>query len=169
MKTRHRLAIAAIILRAASATGQASPPTPCVTDPNARRFDFWVGEWEVRVAAGAVVGHSVVERVSGQCALLENWTAAGGGTGKSLNAYNRQLNRWQQFWVGQGGGVTEYRNSEWKGDTLVFTTEPVSAAPLQRLSFVARPDGTVRQFGETSNNAGRTWTTQYEFFYHRRT
>jgi len=29
-------------------------------------------------------------------------------------------------------------------------------------------DSTVRQHGELSNDGGATWTTTYDFYYHRR-
>jgi len=93
-----------------------------------------------------------------------------GGTGKSINAYNPVLHMWQQFWVGEFGAVTEYRESEWLGDTLSFrASSMLNGQPLtMRLSFNPLPDGSVRQFGEQSTDGGKTWTTTYEFFYRRR-
>lgn len=143
---------------------------PCQTDPNRWRFDFWVGEWNVENRAGQAAGRSSVQVVSGGCGLLENWTAPNGSTGKSLNTYNPALGHWQQFWVGQFGAVTEYRDSEWRGDTLIFhaaSTGNASKPSLLRLSFNPMPDGSVRQFGEQSTDSGRTWTVAYELFYRR--
>jgi hypothetical protein len=141
---------------------------PCASRPEARKFDFWVGEWEVRSGQGRVVGHSRIEIVSGQCALLENWTDASGATGKSLNAYNPSLNRWQQFWVGQGGGVTEFRDSHWEESSLVFTAmiSPDSVR-RHRLTFTPLSSDLVRQLGEQSDNGGASWTVRYDFTYHR--
>jgi hypothetical protein len=143
---------------------------PCRTDPNRRRFDFWIGEWNVENRAGQAAGRSSVQAVSGGCGLLENWTAPNGSTGKSLNTYNPELGRWQQFWVGQFGAVTEYRDSEWRGDTLTFHATSHGTAGkemLLRLSFNPLPDGSVRQFGEQSADDGKTWTVAYELFYRR--
>src|ERR1700741_5316479 len=61
------------------------PPTVCVNDPERHRFDFWIGEWDVTTPDGKPAGSSVIESVSGGCALLENWTSRSGGRGKSLN------------------------------------------------------------------------------------
>src|ERR1041385_3383876 len=132
---------------------------PCESDVNRRRFDFWIGEWNVETRAGQPAGKSSVQRVSGGCGLLENWTAPNGSTGKSLNTYNPELGQWQQFWVGQFGAVTEYRESEWHGDTLVFhaTSHPnAGTEQLLRLSFTPLPGGSVRQFGEASKDHGKT-------------
>ncbi len=141
---------------------------PCRNDPDARRFDFWIGEWNVTPASAPNVaaGTSVVQRVSGGCALLENWTASNGGEGKSLNAFNTNTKQWQQFWVGQTGGVVEFRTSTWVGATLVFRT--TAGTPIHRLSFTSVDSITVRQFGETSADSGKTWLVSYDFHYHRK-
>lgn len=146
-------------------------PAPCASDPDRRRFDFWAGDWDVVNKDGALVGRSNVHVVSGGCGLLENWTSLRGPTGKSLNAYNPQTHQWQQYWVGQGGLVTEYRESTWDGKSLSFISRPPASterAPMLRLTFTPLDDGSVRQHGEQSTDGGTTWTTTYDFFYRRK-
>jgi len=144
-------------------------PTPCLTDPDFRRFDFWVGEWDVTAKGGAPVGKSSVQSVSGGCGLLENWTAGNGATGKSLNTYNGQTKQWMQFWVGQGGGLTEYTESEWHDGAVTFFSKPTGPkTAFQRLTFTPLNDSTVRQFGEISTDGGKIWKVGYDFYYHRR-
>lgn len=166
-----RALLLALALAPATAVVAQRPPSPCLTDTNARRFDFWVGEWNVSPAhSTTVVGHSVIQKVAGACALLENWTATNGHEGKSLNAYNAGTGQWQQFWVDQSGRVTEYRESHWRGDTLVLLahgTTPQGSSGLQRLSFFPIDTRTVRQLGESSTDDGRSWVVQYDFYYHR--
>lgn len=148
-----------------------TPPTPCLTDPNFRKFDFWVGEWDVTLPnATVVVGHSVIQVISTGCALLENWTATNGSDGKSINTYNRAVGQWQQYWIGSGGEFTDYRESHWDGPTLVYLTRPTSpqGAPLQRLSFTPIDPNTVRQFGEASSDGGTTWKLTFDLHYHRK-
>jgi hypothetical protein len=144
---------------------------PCRGQPEARRFDFWVGEWDVQNAAGQPVGKSSIQLIAGDCGLLENWTDGRGSTGKSINAYNPATKSWQQFWVGQFGGVTEYRESTWSGTTLVYIargTRPDGTPVLQRLCFTPLSTDKVRQHGELSTDGGSTWTTGYDFTYVRR-
>lgn len=146
-------------------------PTPCSNDPERRKFDFWVGEWTVTTAGGTVVGSSVVQTINGGCSLLENWTSGRGSTGKSLNSFNPLISKWQQYWVDQTGGVTEYRDSEWRNGSLSFlahTAQPTGGSMLQRLTFSALSDSVVRQHGERSTDDGKTWSTTYDFYYHRR-
>ena len=169
---RIRVLVASSLLLAGPVLGHgqppANPPTPCVNDADHRRFDFWVGDWDVTTKGGAPVGTSSVQVVSGGCALLENWTALNGSTGKSLNAFVPATGQWRQFWVGQGGAVTDYAESTWSDGAITFLSRPnAPKLPYQRLTFTPLADGTVRQFGEISTDSGRTWKTGYDFYYHR--
>ena len=141
---------------------------PCMSDPEARRFDFWIGEWTVHPVNAPTVkaGESSVQRVSGGCALLENWTAANGAEGKSLNAYNGTTRQWQQFWIGQSGGVIEFRESSWDGNRLTLLAK--GGTTWQRMSFSPVDANTTRQTGETSTDQGKTWTVGYDFHYRRK-
>jgi hypothetical protein len=69
----------------ASATTAQTAPTPCAAQAERHQFDFWIGDWDVTTQGGTSVGSSVIQSVSGGCALLENWTGNRGGHGKSLN------------------------------------------------------------------------------------
>ena len=147
-------------------------PTPCADAAERHRFDFWLGEWDVTTKGGTNVGSSAVQSVSGGCALLENWTSASGGHGKSLNAYNPAVGQWQQYWIGQDGNPTEFRESTWEGRSIVFRAHAPAAgkspATEQRLTFSPVDSTTVRQHGENSTDGGATWTTTYDFYYHRK-
>ncbi len=143
------------------------PPavTPCMDVAERRAFDFWVGDWDVTTPDGTPQGKSSVQSMAGGCGLLENWTALNGMTGKSLNAYNPAEKHWQQYWVGQGGLVTEYRESEMHDKSIAFYTR--SPGRATRLTFTPMSDGTVRQFSEASTDGEKTWTVQYDYRYHR--
>jgi tetratricopeptide (TPR) repeat protein len=138
---------------------------PCVARAESHQFDFWVGDWKVVNAAGQPAGRSVVQKILGQCVILENWTDGQGGEGKSLNAYNAQLKMWQQFWTDQYGAVTEYRESQWVGNALRLTAH--TGDTQIRMTFTPVDSNTVRQFGETSTDGGKTWATSYDLYYHR--
>jgi len=66
---------------------------PCMAQPEYSQFDFWVGDWEVRNPQGQIVGSSSIQKVVNGCVILENWTSASGGTGKSLNYYNAAIGK----------------------------------------------------------------------------
>ena len=144
---------------------------PCLTRDESRRFDFWVGEWEVKNAQGQPAGQSSVQRLLEGCALYENWTDLQGGGGKSLNSYNTDVKQWQQFWTDQYGRVTEYRESERTPEKglrfLAHQGTPQHQTQI-RMTFTPIDAKTVRQFGETSTDGGKSWTTSFDLYYHRR-
>lgn len=105
------------------------------------------------------------------CVLLENWENGNGTfSGKSFNVFNRNDKQWQQTWVDDKGGKTEYSGGLSNG-SMVLTTKPqmknADTTMVNRMTFTLQPDGSVRQHGEFSVNGGSTWSTQYDLYYKR--
>jgi tetratricopeptide (TPR) repeat protein len=144
---------------------------PCISRSESHLFDFWIGEWTVTTPQGQPAGRSSVQQILSQCVIFENWTDRQGGEGKSFNAYNTDYNIWQQFWTDQYGRVTEYRQSERTPEGgLRFTAKQVmpTGPALLRMTFTPIDRNTVRQFGETSTDSGKSWTVGYDLYYHRK-
>lgn len=135
---------------------------PCKTLPEARQLDFWVGEWDVRDPQGHLVGHSSIQLILNDCVVLENWSGALGGTGKSMNFWDKQHRRWQQTWVDDRGNVTEYTGQ------LVDGSLRYATADGQRLTFTPLAGGRVRQLAEASSDGGKSWVVRYDLMYGRR-
>jgi len=101
-----------LLASALSLTASAEPSTaatasePCNAQ-EFRQFDFWLGDWDVAsTASGVARGTSHISREIGGCVIWENWTSSGSGYfGKSYNTYNVSLQRWEQYWVDNQGGV----------------------------------------------------------------
>jgi tetratricopeptide (TPR) repeat protein len=143
---------------------------PCKKNPRNREFDFWVGEWDVKSPAGALLGQSSVQSIIESCVVYENWTGNTGYVGKSFNFYNPTRKKWQQTWVDGQGQALEFFG-EIKEGSMAYTGEAPGAdgkTQLQRLTFTPRADGTVRQFWETSDDGGKTWQVAFEGIYHRK-
>ena len=157
------LALTALPLHAQQA------PRGC-PDPAQRQFDFWVGEWEVTDSAGTrTMGTSEVTREENGCLVHEHWHGRGGGSGQSLNYYDPS-GRWQQDWVGSGGGILHLAGGL-DGTAMVLTgasKQPNGASQLQKVSWIPQPDGRVRQFWQVSNDGGATWTVSFDGWYRRR-
>src|SRR5215469_9182743 len=78
---------------------------PCKYKPEYQQFDFWIGEWDVKqTGIDQQVGSSSIQKILDGCVVLENWTGGIGGTGKSLNIYDSNTNKWEQYWVDSTGG-----------------------------------------------------------------
>ena len=149
---------------------------PCLKDPRAREFDFWVGEWDV-FATGTtqLVGKSRIDNASGGCMILENWTAVGGPAhnGKSMNFVDPITSKWIQVWVGSSGinyiNITRFYDGEYKDGAMrfVFDREQQGQKMIGRFIFYNESPNQVRQFSEQSADNGKTWTTNYDYTYKR--
>jgi hypothetical protein len=142
---------------------------PCNYDPRFREFDFWVGEWEVTTADGAVAGTNRISREELGCTLIERWSGASGGTGTSLNYFDPVSGNWVQHWVGVGviidiaGGL---RDGSMRLSGHVHYIGNGQTKPF-RGTWTALDDGRVRQFFEESQDEGESWQTWFEGFYSR--
>ena len=149
---------------------------PCKADAHKREFDFWVGEWDVFVTGtNNKAGHSLVQKASGDCMILENWTALGPAphNGKSMNYVNTQTNKWEQLWIGSAGGpgyVTRFYDGEYKDSVMqfIFEANGPQGKVAGRFRFFNQGPDQVRQLSETSADGGQTWTTNYDFTYKRK-
>jgi len=144
---------------------------PCAQQQRFQDFDFWIGEWDVRLANGTLAGSNIIKPVERGCALTEYWTNANSGTGMSINYLDKASNEWVQVWHGEDGsqiiirgGLTDdgmalegYINYVGNGTT----------APFRGL-WTPLPDGRVRQYFEQSNDGGSTWVPWFEGFYTRK-
>jgi len=167
------LLVAGLLIRPAHApalTAQTTPTAPPTCDaPEHRQLDFWVGSWDV-TTGGKEAGANLVTREESGCLIHEHWKGAQGGTGQSLNFYNREDGAWHQVWVSSTGNVLDL-TGHYANGTLTYMGEsrqPDGSTLRHRLSFRANPDGTVRQLWETSADGGTTWTTSFDGLYTKR-
>lgn len=163
-------AFAVLILASTPAAASAQQPPAACDGPGHAEFDFWVGSWRVTNPAGATVGHNRIERVSRGCALLENWTSAGGGDGRSLNFHDPVRDAWHQVWVGADGVILRLTGGLERPGRMVLTGEPRPArggTVRDRITWTLQPDGTVEQNWQISTDDGATWQTAFLGTYHR--
>ncbi|HMH22031.1 MAG TPA: tetratricopeptide repeat protein [Puia sp.] len=149
---------------------------PCSADEKARQFDFWIGEWDVYNQAKLLSGHSLIQRISGGCAILENYTTAHTYEGKSINYYEGSIGKWEQVWVGSGGirdpakDIQHFVNGEYRDGAMRFTFETTVNGQKATGNFIfynLGPDK-VRQYQETSVDGGKTYQLGYDLTYIRR-
>ena len=142
-----------------------------------RQFDFWIGDWEVFGKNGSKAGDSHIELILDSCIILENWKSATATkgiyySGKSFNTYNASTGQWQQTWVDNVGGTTEYLKGAAEQDKVIFHADNQKANDgkifQRRLTFHRLSKDKVRQHGERSNDGGKTWTTDFDLEYRRR-
>jgi len=151
--------------------------TPCTTDPIYRQFDFWIGDWEVYAKNGKKAGDSKIELILDSCIILENWKSASSRNGffyagKSFNTYNSNTKQWQQTWVDNVGGTTEFLEGHYDDNKMIFVTRPFQLSKdtfaVRKLTFYNLEPNKVRQHSEISKDNGLTWTTEYDLEYRRK-
>ena len=150
----------------ALATKFAALAAPCV-QPGApwRQLDFWVGSWDVYDRSGNRVGQSRIERILGDCVVLENWKGA--GEGKSWNTWNAARKRWEQSWVDSSATPIFFTGQLEDGVMVYHSDQPQpDGAPYERrLTFTPLPGHRVRQLSRGTADGGKTWSTEYDFIY----
>lgn len=151
-------------------TAQATPPPPlCASEAHAA-FDFWVGEWDVYPTAGGnKVAESSIRRLHNGCAVREQWMPLGGAGGSSLNSLDTATGRWNQVWIGSGGGTVHFEGGLVDGAMVLNGYWSNINGPgqhgLVRMTYTPGEDGSVRQFGQVSFDHGLTWQVSFDFTY----
>lgn len=166
-----------LVLLLASAMDSSAQKTPCSSDPEYRQFDFWIGEWEVYAKSGKKAGDSKIELILDSCVIIENWksSSARNGffySGNSFNTYNTATKQWQQTWVDNMGGTTEFLQGHYESNKMTFVSRPFpfsnDTLAIRRLTFYNLAPNRVRQHGEISKDNGTTWMTEYDLEYRRK-
>lgn len=141
-----------------------------------RQFDFWVGEWEAYGVKDQKAGDSKISVILDSCVILEEWTGTPNQgfiyTGKSFNSYNAATKQWQQTWTDNTGNTTEFMRGEGSEGKIVYYADKVTGPKgenfMRRLTFTKLSNDKVRQFGERSDDTGKTWVVEYDLEYRRK-
>lgn len=140
---------------------------PCRT-PEYRKFDFWVGDWEVHAPnGGPTVGHNLVTLEQEGCLLVEHWTSSTGGqTGTSFNYYDVRDKKWHQLYLDNSGnaGAFPATAGDLVGGKMVLISDETKS-PVSRWTWYVLEPGKVRQMAEQSTDGGKTWSIVWDSVY----
>lgn len=168
MKTSPLLVAAVLVLFQQAPPPQppsAQPPRPTCQGAEHRQFDFWIGDWNVAVA-GKPAGTNRIELAQQGCVLIEHWTGAGGNTGTSMNFYDRRTSQWHQVWIDSAGNVLRLSGGLVNGAMVMESAVP--NGPRHRITWSTQEGGAVRQFWESSQDNGKTWTAAFDGLYRKK-
>jgi hypothetical protein len=151
-------------------TNAAPAPADCVD------ADFLIGEWDV-LRDGKVTNGSKFEAVNRHCALVWTWTMVGGDrVTVTFMAYDVGARNWELLVSWAGGRRQRYVNGTFSRNVmhdgveateLRFETTGRDGQP-QHFSIFAMPDGTIREWEETSADGGKSWKQDYDLVWRRK-
>jgi len=147
-----------------------SPLAKACAQAERSQLDFWVGHWDVYPTGTAkLIAHSLIEKLYSGCAIRENWMPLGGTGGGSLSAWNPKTGKWHQTWMDSSGATVEF-DGGLVGDTMTIMGNWANViAPgkdgVVRMSYRRNPDGSVRQWGEVTQDGGKSWSPSFDFTY----
>ena len=161
--------IACAGLLAAPAFAQAPPANACA-QPERAQLDFWIGHWDVYpTGTTKLIAHSLIEKLYGGCAIRENWMPLGGTGGGSLSAWDPKTGKWHQTWMDSSGATVQFEGGL-VGDTMTIAGLWANVvAPgrdgVVRMNYRRNADGSVRQWGEVTQDGGKSWSPSFDFTY----
>lgn len=147
----------------------AAQQAPCLGAPY-RAFDFWIGTWDVIGANGSVAGRNVITAGNNGCTIHESYSTPRGYTGQSINAFDASRNRWHQTWSDNSGLLLLLDGESPRPGVMVLQgarRDGQGREILDRITWTANADGSVRQHWENSSDGGATWTTSFDGRYVR--
>ena len=174
---RRLIAAAILALSLGAMAAKAVTPlpsnSPCAEQKGYKRLDFWLGNWDVVDASGAVVGSADIKHILNGCAVQFLWKDPDGSETLELFYYVPALRSWRQVLVSDGGRTQERSMSDAAGTSEIlqfegiFTTSAGHTA-YNRSSVIRRSADEVHQRIERSLDR-KKWETTFEATYKRRT
>ena len=150
---------------------QTQPPKGC-DSPEARQFDFWVGDWDLTYDDAGKVGksHNHIARILDGCALLEEFRGPPGTPleGRSLSTFDRLTHRWKQTWTDNTAAWLDFAGGFADG-RMVLSREAGKDGKhfLQRMVWEEIRRDSLEWLWQRSDDGGRTWKTQWQIHYKR--
>ncbi|MCC7446915.1 MAG: DUF1579 family protein [Anaerolineae bacterium] len=138
--------------------------------PEARQFDFWLGEWDVTWGE-ADRGTNTIRAVLDDRVILENFDGeqATPLRGMSVSTYNRALGKWQQTWVDNQGSYLDFVGELQDGRMILMRHAALNGRPImQRMVWYNITPDELDWNWERSEDAGATWSLQWHIHYHRK-
>ena len=151
---------------------------PC-SSPEARQFDFWLGEWDLSWPAeqsGGVkgersTGRNSIRQMFGDCVIEENFTTDDGKfRGHSVSVFHESAGLWRQTWVDSAGGYLVFTGS-FDGERMALSTEPEQRddeTVVQRMVFGDITEDSLEWVWQGSRDGGATWNDLWNITYRRR-
>ena len=141
-----------------------------------RDFEFWVGEWNVyKYGTDTLVGKSSIQSIIDGHAILEKYTAIGSAyEGTSLNKYNTDNGKWEQYYV-DNTGLTLHLTGQFSKNKMVLENKVTKGNEVtrNRITWESVDQDQVRQIWsqkkhKTNQNEPFNWQVIFDGIYKSR-
>jgi tetratricopeptide (TPR) repeat protein len=140
---------------------------PCISAPEFRQFDYWLGEWDVEIG-GQKLAKSSVQIILDDCVIFENYTDSRGYAGKSFSLYDAANKKWEQRYVDTTGAFHTWTGGLDNGVmSFRWDYELNGQKSFNRMTYTKEGPDHVRQVLESSTD-GKAWAKTYDGLYIRR-
>lgn len=137
--------------------------------PEYRQLDFWLGHWQVFNAAGEATATSTITSILDGCGIREEFVAASGYRGTSLNQYQRASGDWLQTWIDSTGTSTLF-HGRYNDESMTFMATGLTDANgeyVRRMRLHRVNAAEVQQESARSYDQGSHWIPEYQLVYRR--
>lgn len=178
----RRLLLPLAVLLACGCAARSAPVDPPCATPEAREFDFWLGDWDLagrmRVRPGVdewreTRSTNSIRSIMNGCVTLERFEnrTPGAWAGMSVSSWNPHTRQWQQTWVDDQGGYITLAGAFADGRMILIT--PARALPsgdtaVNRMVFHDITGDRLQWDWEVSRDGGRNWEGMWTITYRRR-
>lgn len=180
-RIRNALALATTLMTIGPGVALAQPADPACTSPEARQFDFWLGDWTIQQkilrqdgSYAEFPARTRVRPAAAGCALVEEWRgtvqffwagmeAPAELFGLSVRAWDPRSGTWNIHWLDDmNPALGEPFVGRFDGSRGTFTqtmTGPDGVERTSRITFEHPAEGVVEWSLATSRDGGESWTT----------
>lgn len=113
---------------------------------------------------GNKVGENSISKIENNCALVEHWKGALGGTGTSMNYYDKTDNTWNQLWIDSKGSILKLKG-QLKAGKMVLRSELQKGQKIDwyynQITWTPNKDGSVSQLWEVYNKQDQLLNTLF--------
>jgi hypothetical protein len=151
-------------------TAPAAAAAPPAAPPEARQFDFWLGDWDVTWGDGER-GRNRVEAILDDRVIQENFDGQASAPlrGMSLSVYSPSLGLWRQTWVDNSGSYWAFSGGFDNGRMVLGTTDVREGCAVHlRMVWHNLGRDSLDWNWERSDDEGETWKVLWHLHYQRR-
>lgn len=163
--------LCALVLSGSTPSFSQGEAGPCGI-PEARQFDFWLGNWKVEwTSQGGELqqGTNRISRILDGCVIREEFDAPPMQfRGMSHSVYNKLTGKWHQTWVDNTGGYLDFTGEFSDGKMILSRTAGKGDTSfLQRMVWYNIGKDSLDWNWERSDDDGATWAVLWNIRYTR--